>query len=115
MRSITRRIFLCLLAGLSVPVLAQDLPPLSHAVTGSDTDYTIKQGDSLTAIGARFGLAPKLLARQNGLPVNARLHPGQQLHVHHPHIVPATLDDGILVNLPQSMLFNFSQGTLVSA
>lgn len=115
MRSIARRIFLCLLAGLSIPVLAQDLPPLSHLVTGGDTDYTIRQGDSLTAIGARFGLEPKLLARQNGLPANARLHPGQQLRVHHPHIVPAALDDGILVNLPQSMLFNFSQGKLVSA
>lgn len=116
MISLARRsFFVCLLAVSSLPALAQDLPPLSHRVTGSDTEYTVQQGDSLTAIGARFGLEPKLLARQNALPANARLHPGQLLHVRHPHIVPASLDDGILVNLPQRMLFNFSQGKLVSA
>ena len=108
--------FACLLAGLSLPALAQDLPPLSHRVTGGDSEYTVQRGDSLTAIGARFGLAPKLLAQQNGLSLNkARIHPGQHLLVHNPHIVPVSLDDGILVNLPQGMLFNFSQGTLVSA
>ncbi len=115
MLTITRRIFVSLLAAINFSALAQDLPPLSHLVTGGDIDYTIRQGDSLTAVGARFGLEPKLLARQNGLPANARLHPGQPLHVHHPHIVPAAFDDGILVNLPQRMLFNFSGGRLVSA
>ena len=108
--------FACLLAGLSLPALAQDLPPLSHRVTGGDSEYSVQRGDSLTAIGARFGLAPKLLAQQNGLSLNkARIRPGQHLLVHNLHIVPASLDDGILVNLPQGMLFNFSQGTLVSA
>ena len=110
-----RRMAMCLLAGLSFAALAQEPPPLSHDVTGADTEYRVKQGDSLTAIGARFGLEPKLLARQNGLSANARLHPGQPLHVHPPHIVPAVLDDGLLINLPQRMLFNFSQGKLVSA
>ncbi len=106
----------CLLAAISLNVRAQDLPPLSHTATGGDTDYTIKRGDSLTAIGARFGLETRLLARQNGLSYdNTIIHPGQHLRVHHLHIVPTTLEDGILINLPQRMLFNFSQDKLVSA
>ncbi len=113
---IARRLVIYLLAGFSFAALAQDPPSLSHDVTDGDTDYTIKRGDSLTAIGARFGLDPRLLARQNSLRYdNARIHPGQRLHVHHPHIVPPVLDDGILINLPQRMLFNFSQGRLVAA
>jgi len=115
MRYLARRIFVCLLAGLSLPALAQDLPPLSHRVTGGDTEYTVKPGDSVSAIGARFGMAPELLAQQNAISFNGIIRPGQRLHIHNPHIVPASLDDGILVNLPQGMLFHFSQGDVVAA
>lgn len=111
-----RRLFACLLAGFSLPALAQDLPPLSHQVAGGDIEYRVKPGDSLTAIGARFGVLPKLVAQQNGLSFNkAILHPGQPLRIHNPHIVPAQFDDGILINIPQAMLFHFSKGSLVSA
>ena len=109
------RLFACLLAGLTLPALAGELPPLSRSVTGGEAEYTIQRGDSLTAIGARFGITPKLLALQNGIPYDAVIHPGQRLAVHNPHIVPAALDDGILINLPQRMLFRFSQGTLLAA
>lgn len=109
------RLIACLLAGIFLPVWAGDLPPLSRSVTGGDTEYTIQRGDSLTAIGARFGVALRLLALQNAIPYDAVIHPGQRLTVHNPHIVPAALDDGILINLPQRMLFHFSQGTLRAA
>jgi L,D-transpeptidase ErfK/SrfK len=116
MLAFARPFLACLLAGLSLAAPAQDLPPLSHRVTGGDTDYTVRRGDSLTAVGARFGVPPKLVAQQNALSyTKAILHPGQRLHIHNPHIVPVSLDDGILVNLPQGMLFHFSQGELVSA
>ncbi|HEY9146067.1 MAG TPA: L,D-transpeptidase family protein [Thiobacillus sp.] len=116
MRSRPYRLVACLLAGLSLPALAQYPLSLSHRVTGGDTEYTVRRGDSLTAIGARFGVPPRLVAQQNALRFNkAILHPGQPLRIHNPHIVPASLDDGILVNLPQAMLFRFSQGELVSA
>src|SRR5512143_189284 len=115
MLSLARRLFVCLLAGLSLPALAQDLPSLSHRVTGGDAEYSVKRRDSLTAIGARFGLPPRLVAQQNTLRFDAIIHPGQRLRIHNPHIVPASLDDGILVNLPQGMLFYFSQGNLVGA
>jgi L,D-transpeptidase ErfK/SrfK len=110
-----KRLFACLLAGLALPALAGELPPLSRSVTGGNAVYTIQRGDSLTAIGARFGVTPKHLAQQNAIPLDAIIHPGQRLYIHNPHIVPASLDDGILINLPQRMLFHFSQGTLLAA
>ena len=115
MTALARPIFACLLAGLSLPALANDPPPLSHRVTGGDTEYTIQSGDFLIAIGARFGVAPRLLAQQNAIPYEAIIHPGQRLRIHNPHIVPAGLDDGILINLPQRMLFHFSLGNLRAA
>lgn len=105
-------LFVWLLAGLALPAPAGELPPLSRSVTGGDTEYVIQRGDSLTAIGARFGVAATLLAQQNAIPYEAIIHPGQRLYIHNPHIVPASLDDGILINLPQRMLFHFSQGKL---
>jgi len=115
MHALARRLFVCLLAGLGLPAPAQDLPSLSHRITGGDTEYTIRRGDFLIAIGARFGVTPELLAQQNTLRFDAIIHPGQRLRIHNPHIVPASLDDGILVNLPQGMLFHFSRSKLVGA
>lgn len=119
MISLARRLFACLLAGLSLSVLADDLPPLSHRVVGGDTEYTVQPGDFLIAIGARFGVAAKVLAQQNSIPFEAIIYPGKRLRIHHPHIVPhiapGTLDDGILINLPQRMLYHFNQGNMTAA
>lgn len=105
----------CLFAGLAVPALAQDLPLLSHAATGGDNEYVIQPGDSLTAIGARFGVPAESVAAQNMIAYEAVIHPGQRLQIHNPHIVPVALDDGILINLPQRMMFRFSQARLGAA
>lgn len=115
MISLARRTFVCLFAVFSLPALAQELPPLSQRLTGGDTEYSVRPGDFLIAIGARFGVSPKLLAQQNGIRYEAIIRPGQRFRIHNPHIVPAGLDDGILINLPQRMLFHFSQGHLVAA
>ena len=115
MTALARRFFACLLAGLSLASLAEDLPPLAHSVVGGDTVYTIQPGDFLIAIGARFGMAPELLAKQNAIRYEAIIRPGQRLRIDNPHIVPATLDDGILINIPQRMLFHFSHGKLSAA
>jgi L,D-transpeptidase ErfK/SrfK len=114
MIAIARRLFACLLAGLGLPALAE-LPPLSHQLAGGDTEYTVQAGDFLIAIGARFGVAAKILAQQNAVPYEARIRPGQRFRIHNPHIVPAAIDDGILINIPQRMLFHFSQGHLQAA
>jgi len=106
----------CLLLALALPAFAQDLPPLSHRVTGGDREYVVQPGDFLISIGARFGVGAKVLARHNAIPYEALLRPGTRLAIHNPHIVPVPpFDDGILINLPQRMLFHFSQGTLIAA
>jgi len=114
MTALARRLFACLLAGFSFAALANGLP-LSNQVAGGDSEYIVQPGDFLIAIGARFGLPPILLARDNAVPYEALIHPGQRFRIHNPHIVPALLNDGILINIPQRMLFHFSQGTLLAA
>lgn len=103
------------LASATATVLADDLPPLSRQVTGGAFEYTIRPGDFLIAIGARFGVPPERLARENAIPYDATIHPGRRLRIDNPHIVPAALDDGIVINIPQRMLFHFTAGRLVAA
>ncbi len=89
-------------------VQGADVPPLSDAIVGEEFVYTVQQGDSLTKIGARFGQNPALLARENGLRFPGPLKPGMILQIDNRHIMPKVdLIDGILINIPQRMLFNF--------
>lgn len=82
-------------------------------MTGGVFSYVVEKGDSLTLIGARFGVAVKTLALLNGLRSNAPLKEGQTLEIDNRHLVPRMLEDGIVVNVPQRMLFFFKSGQLV--
>jgi L,D-transpeptidase ErfK/SrfK len=83
-------------------------------LVGGETPYTAKWGDSLARIAARFAVDAGVLARENGLPATARLGLGQHLRVASRHIVPFVLDEGILINVPQRLLFFFHEGTLAA-
>lgn len=84
------------------------------AMVGDEFQYTVQPGDFLYRIGARFGEEAIVLARQNRLDLNALIHPGQKLAINNRHIVPGILDEGILINIPQRMLFLFRAGRLVA-
>jgi len=87
------------------PVEAAQLPPLSQSVVGAVSEYTVKPGDTLGSIGARYGIDSRVLARVNGIQRASALVVGQKLHLDNRHVVPADLADGIVINLPQRLLF----------
>lgn len=82
------------------------------AITGDVQRYQIMRGDTLALVAARFGLEPAVLARDNGIPANARLKPGETIEVDNRHIIPSGFTDGIVINLPQRRLFLFRGGSL---
>jgi L,D-transpeptidase ErfK/SrfK len=88
---------------------------LAVAMTGGRSSYTVVRGDHLTGIGARFGISVALLARDNGLDRSAVLRVGQSLTIDNRHLAPAGVNDGILINIPQRMLFHFEAGRLRAA
>ena len=103
-------------AALAQPTLpvqpTQPVPLISHRVEGLHEAYVVQKGDTLRSLSARHGIPVAVLARDNGLAENARLKAGQTLRIDDRHIVPADLDDGILINIPQLMLFFFEDGVL---
>ena len=96
-----------------------DDPPrddaLAVAITGGLHEYEVVPGDHLTGIGARFGVSVALLADTNGLRRDAVLRVGQVLAIDNRHLAPAGIDDGVLINVPQRMLFHFEAGVLRAA
>ena len=88
---------------------------LTLPVIGGIFTYTVQPGDYLIKIGARFGAEATSLARDNGLNYEALLMPGQRLNVNNQHIVPEVRHDGLLINLPQRMLYYFRASDLVAA
>jgi L,D-transpeptidase ErfK/SrfK len=55
------------------------------------------------------------LAATNGLKPKTTLKPAQVLKIDNRHIVPADLQDGILINLPQRKLFLLREGRIESS
>lgn len=107
--------FAWLLLTAWIPVAAaQDTAGLPGALVGEQFEYIVQPGDSLTRIGARFGIGQLVLARMNDKKYNAVLRPGQLLQIDNRHIIPERLPEGILINLPQRMLYYFQAGKLVS-
>lgn len=94
-------------------VEAAQLPPLSRGVTGAVSEYVVKPGDTLGSIGARNGIEWRVLARLNGISPKKALAVGQTLYLDNRHVVPADLNDGIVINLPQRLLFLFRDKSVV--
>jgi len=101
------------LIGLAATTASAEMSFQRHIV-GREFDYSVQRGDSLTGIGARLGVSAKALAARNGIALSAKLRPGQVLRVDNRHIVPTALEEGILINLPQRLLFLFEDGRLVA-
>ena len=77
-------------------------------VAGGRFVHVAQAGDSLALLSARFGLAPALLAADNSLARDARLHVGQTLLIDNRHLMPdAPAGEQIVVNIPQRLLFHF--------
>lgn len=88
---------------------------LSHAVVGERFEYVIQHGDFLIGLAARFGESAMAIAHSNGIDYNGLIFPGQRLEIDNRHIIPETLGNEILINLPQRMLFFFRDGNLAGA
>lgn len=78
---------------------------IAALMTGGQFIYTAQPSDSLTLVGARFGVDLAALAALNHLDRNARLRAGQTLLVDNRHLIP-NRQAAILINIPQRLLFH---------
>jgi L,D-transpeptidase ErfK/SrfK len=88
--------------------------PIKAEIVGGVFTYVVKKGDSLLSIGARFGVEAEVLARANGIAKQDYLYVGQKLKIDNRHLVPVKRAEGILINIPQRMLYLFRAGRIVA-
>jgi L,D-transpeptidase ErfK/SrfK len=99
---------LLLLLGSRMP--AEGAAP--DRLVGREFVFVVRPGDFLGLVGARFGVDSGRLARSNGIPPSARLPIGRKLQVDNRRIVPDVVGEGIVINVPQRLLFFFRDGKL---
>ncbi len=108
-------IFNALVTGLAVAVAlpGQALPGLDP-ITGEERAHVVRAGETVTSIGAADGVDWRLIARENDLDSPDVLRPGQVLRIDNRHVVPPPpFESGIVINVPQRMLFHFGDGRVL--
>jgi len=112
----------------STPIPAQQEPPLSQPpkaepepdiiasgkLTGRSGEYRVAKGETLSIVAAKLGVNRRHLANTNGLSTTSKLKEGQLLRYNNRHIIPEhRAKEGIIVNIPDRMLYYFQKGKLV--
>jgi L,D-transpeptidase ErfK/SrfK len=87
--------------------------PISRQISGDISLYKVRPGDSLGLISSRFGTGLGRLETENALNPQKPLQQGRNLNIDNRHIVPAGIGEGVVINIPQRMLFLLRDGTLV--
>jgi L,D-transpeptidase ErfK/SrfK len=90
----------------------QALPPL---FVGTQFDHVVQPGETWRSIGSRVGVSPATLATTNDRSLKTPLAPGDRLRIDARHLVPDGIATGIVINIPQRMLFLKEAGAVVAA
>ncbi len=90
------------------------IPYLSAAdsIVGGENTYVVREGDSLSLISSRLGVSVDSIVRKNHIDPKKPIHKGLELLVNTKKIVPMTTDNGIIINVPDRMLYFFRNGKL---
>ena len=83
---------------------------ISQRMVGGKGSYTVRKNDSLGLVASRLGVRLRDLARMNHLKTDALLFQGQKLHYNNRRIVPKSISNGIVVNIPDRNLYLFRNG-----
>ena len=81
-------------------------------IVGDRWIHLVSRGETWTTIGARLGVDPRVLAARNDRSVAVALRPGDVLGIDNRHIAADYGEDGVVINLPQRMLFHFVEGAV---
>lgn len=98
------------------PLLPEVEPPPSFNSTrlvGTAGIYTVTKGDTLRLVAAKLGVSRSQLSAMNGLSHKDSLKAGQILRYNNQRIIPThSIRDGIVINIPDRMLYLFQQGVM---
>jgi L,D-transpeptidase ErfK/SrfK len=93
------------------------LPSISQSsiLIGGEVVYRVTKGDTMELIGAKLGVHWRSLLEENNIDEKQVLSIGQEIRTNTSKIVPKIIDEGIIINIPDRMLYYFKNGTLQSS
>jgi len=83
---------------------------LSARIIGGEGIYVTTRKESLRLVASRLGVRLRDLARMNSLKADATVAVGQRLRYNNRRIVPKSIRNGIVVNIPDRNLYLFRNG-----
>ena len=83
-------------------------------IIGEEITHVVQKKENLYLIGAKHGVFWKTIARDNNIDSKEPLTEGTVLKLNTRRIVPKTLDNGIIINIPDRTLYFFKDGTITS-
>jgi L,D-transpeptidase ErfK/SrfK len=89
---------------------APEPPRLYELVAGGQEEVEVSRKTTLTRIALEKGVQWLVVARHNDIPKPYKVKPGMVLKINHTHIVPMDIPHGIVINLPELMLYHFHDG-----
>ena len=89
---------------------ADTAPPLYTQLAGGEQEITVEKRTSVDRLALEQGVGWVTVVRQNGLKKPYKLTPGMVLKINNTHIVPAELQNGLVINLPELRLYHFQNG-----
>jgi L,D-transpeptidase ErfK/SrfK len=98
-----------------LPYAMRNFPCLSNTLVGKEFEYAPGDQQEVHLISAKLGEDSKLIAHANHISRFTLVQHGRSVHIDNQHIAPCDISDGILVNLPQRMLFYYKDGKLVTS
>jgi L,D-transpeptidase ErfK/SrfK len=98
-----------------IPYAQRNFPCLSNTLIGKRFDYTPEDRQNVHMISAKLGVDSTLISQMNHVSRFATIDSDRSLHIDNEHIAPCDITNGILVNLPQRMLFYYKDGKLESS
>ena len=106
MKTLLKTVFILSLCLSTCVVFAADI------IIGGETTYVVQKRENLYLIGAKHGVFWKTIARDNNIDIKEPLTEGTVLKLNTRRIVPKTLDNGIIINIPDRTLYFFKDGTI---
>ena len=83
-----------------------------EGIIEKEITYTVAKGDYGELIEGKLGISWSDIAAANSINPRAPLAIGQLLKVKFRRIIPARVENGIIINIPDRTLYRFSEGKL---
>lgn len=95
-----------------LPYALRNAQCVSGTIVGKQFDYAPEDKEDVHLISAKLGIDSALIAKANHVSRFSTIDPGRSLHIDNQHIAPCDITKGILINLPQRMLFYYKDNKL---